>query len=127
MQTACDAMQAHGRHRTRAVKRVARVHLDPFEPILPVLEGKSPVGKYRKITEEIIRRMPDQRRYPKAAAEAVCSLLILRFGLHTGLRQRTCVNCCSVHADACRPQSGFSRSAGAANFAGAPKTMAGKC
>ncbi|MCO6393282.1 hypothetical protein GTW25_19875 [Aliihoeflea aestuarii] len=85
---ACDAMHAHGRHRTRELKRVARVHRDPFEPILPVLEAKSPVSEYRKITEEIVKRMPDENRYPKAAAEAVRSLLILRLGLHTGLRQK---------------------------------------
>ena len=77
-----------GRHRTRELKRVARIHRDPFEPILPVLEAKRPVGEYRKITEEIVRRMPDERRYPKAAAEAVRSFLLLRFGLHTGLRQK---------------------------------------
>lgn len=85
---ACDAVHAHGRHRTRELKRVARIHRDPFEPILPILEAKSPVGEYRKITEEIVRRMPDERHYPKAAAEAVRAFLLLRFGLHTGLRQK---------------------------------------
>lgn len=64
------------------------MHRDPFEPILPVLEADSPVGEYRKITEEILRLMPDERRYPRAAAEAVRSFLLLRFGLHLGLRQR---------------------------------------
>jgi len=81
-------MHVHGRHRTRELKRVARIHRDPFEPILPILEAKSPVGEYRKITEEIVRCMPDERHYPKAAAEAVRSFLILRLGLHTGLRQK---------------------------------------
>jgi len=85
---ACNIAHAHGRNRSREIQRVARIHRDPFEPILPVLEAKSPVGEYRKITEEIVRRMPDERLYPKAAAEAVRSFLILRFGLHTGLRQR---------------------------------------
>ena len=85
---ACDAMHAHGRHRTRELKRVARIHRDPFEPILSILEAKSPVGEYRKITEEIARRMPDERHYPKAAAEAARAFLLLRFGLHTGLRQK---------------------------------------
>ena len=38
--------------------------------------------------EEIIRLMPDRRRYPRDAAEAVRSFLMLRLGLHLGLRQR---------------------------------------
>ncbi|WP_105438972.1 hypothetical protein [Neorhizobium sp. T25_13] len=48
----------------------------------------SPVGEYRKITEEIIRLMPDEERYPRPAAEAVRSFLMLRLGLHLGLRQK---------------------------------------
>lgn len=85
---ACDAFYKHARHRIREIQRVARIHRDPFEPILPVLEADSPVGEYRKITEEIMRLMPDERRYPKPAAEAVRSFLMLRLGMHTGLRQR---------------------------------------
>jgi hypothetical protein len=85
---ACDAFHKHGRHRIKEIQRVARIHRDPFEPILPVLEAASPVGEYRKITEEIVRLMPDERRYPRAAAEAVRSFLLLRLGLHLGLRQR---------------------------------------
>lgn len=85
---ACDVMHKHGRNRSREIDRVSRVHRDPFEPILPVLEADSPVGEYRKITEEILRLMPDEHRYPRAAAEAVRSFLILRLGLHTGLRQK---------------------------------------
>lgn len=65
-----------------------RVHRDPFEPIMPVLEADSPLAEYRKITEEIISRMPDEDRYPRAAAEAVRSFLMLRLGLHLGLRQK---------------------------------------
>jgi hypothetical protein len=53
-----------------------------------VLESDSPVGAYREITEEILRLMPDARRYPRPAAEAVRSLLMLRLGLHLGLRQK---------------------------------------
>lgn len=67
---------------------VACVHRDPFEAILPILESDSPVGEYRKITEEILRLMPDESRYPVAAAEAVRSFLMLRMGLHLGLRQK---------------------------------------
>jgi len=32
--------------------------------------------------------MPDEYRYPRAAAEAVRSFLMLRLGLHLGLRQK---------------------------------------
>ena len=65
-----------------------RVHRDPFEPIMCVLEAESPLAEYRKITDEIIARMPDERRYPRPAAEAVRSFLLLRLGLHLGLRQK---------------------------------------
>jgi hypothetical protein len=55
---------------------------------LPVLEADSPVGEYRKITEEILLRMTDARRYPRSAAEAARAFLMLRLGLHLGFRQR---------------------------------------
>jgi hypothetical protein len=84
----CDRMFKHGRTRIKEIQRVARVHRDPFEPILPVLEAESPVGEYRKIAEEVVRRMPSESHYPRATAEAVRSFLMLRLGLHLGLRQR---------------------------------------
>ena len=85
---ACDAMYRHARQRLKEIQRVARVHRDPFEPILPILEAESPVGEYRRITDEILRLMPDERTYPRPAAEAVRAFLMLRIGLHTGLRQK---------------------------------------
>ncbi len=85
---ACDRMHAHSLARCKEVERVAKVHRDPFEPILPILKSESPVAEYRKITEEIIRTMPDAKRYPRAAAEAVRSFLMLRLGLHLGVRQK---------------------------------------
>lgn len=85
---ACAKLHAHALARTKEIERVARVHRDPFEPILPVLEADSPLGEYRKIVDEIVRLMPDERRYPIATAEAVRSVLMIRLGLHTGLRQR---------------------------------------
>lgn len=84
----CDAVYAHVRARSKEIVRIARVHRDPFEPILPILEDDSPVGAYRKITAEIIRHMPDTRRYPRAGAEAVRGFLMLRLGLHLGVRQK---------------------------------------
>lgn len=53
-----------------------------------VLEADSPLAEYRKITEEILKRMPDEHLYPRAADEAVRSFLMLRLGLHLGLRQK---------------------------------------
>ena len=84
----CERAHSHGLARMKEIERVARIHRDPFEPILPVLEAENPLAEYRKITDEIAKRMPDARRYPKAAAEATRAFLMLRFGLHTGLRQR---------------------------------------
>jgi hypothetical protein len=85
---ACEDFHKHASHRVKEIQRIARVHRDPFEPIMPVLEAASPVGEYRKITEEIIRLMPDEHRYPRSAAEAVRAFLMLRLGLHLGLRQK---------------------------------------
>lgn len=85
---ACDRMYRHARRRIKEIERVVRVHRDPFEPILPVLEAASPVAEYRKITEEILRRKPDEALYPRPAAESVRAFLMLRLGLHTGLRQK---------------------------------------
>lgn len=86
--SACEICFKHASHRSKEVQRVMRIHRDPFEPIMPVLEADSPLAEYRKITEEIIARMPDENRYPRAAAEAVRSFLMLRLGLHLGLRQK---------------------------------------
>lgn len=84
----CDDVHRHALARGREIQRVTRIHRDPFEPVLPVLEAQSPVGEYRRIADEIVRRMPDARRHPLPAAEAVRSVLMLRLGLHLGLRQK---------------------------------------
>lgn len=84
----CEVGHRHTLARAREVQRVARVHRDPFEPVLPILEAASPVGEYRKIADEVLRQMPNDRRYPRAAAEAVRSFLLIRLGLHLGLRQK---------------------------------------
>lgn len=85
---ACDAFHRHAANRSKEIQRVVRVHRDPFEPIMCVLEADSPLAEYRKITDEIVRRMPDENRYPRPAAEAARSILLLRLGLHLGLRQK---------------------------------------
>lgn len=85
---ACDLFHRHAANRSKEIQRVMRVHRDPFEPIMCVLEADSPLVEYRKITDEILNRTPDEDRYPRAAAEAVRSFLLLRLGLHLGLRQK---------------------------------------
>lgn len=87
-QGTCENLRKHASVRFSEVQQVARVHRDPFEPILPVLESANPVLEYRKITDEILRRLPDEEKFPMAAAEALRSYLMLRLGLHLGLRQR---------------------------------------
>ncbi|MBB4320543.1 integrase [Agrobacterium tumefaciens] len=84
----CDAFHRHAANRSKEIQRVMRVHRDPFEPIMCILEADSPLGEYRKITDEILKHMPDEDRYPRPAAEAVRSFLLLRLGLHLGLRQK---------------------------------------
>ncbi|QKS00640.1 hypothetical protein F9288_14180 [Sphingomonas sp. CL5.1] len=85
---ACEAFYQHGMVRAKELQRVARVHRDTFEPIMAVLEADSPVGEYRRIADEVVRLMPRKDRYPKAAAEAVRSILMIRLGLHLGVRQK---------------------------------------
>lgn len=85
---ACQAAHRYAVSRGKEVKRVAKVHRDPFEPILPVLEAESPLTEYKKIADEIVRLMPDAGRYPVAAAEATRALLMVRLGLHLGVRQK---------------------------------------
>lgn len=84
----CERLYKYANARSREVQRIARVHRDPFEPVLAVLEASSPLGEYRKIADEILRLMPDETRYPIAKAEAVRSFLMIRLGLHLGIRQR---------------------------------------
>ena len=84
----CDAFYKYATSRVKEVQRIARVHRDPFEPILAVLEAANPVAEYRKITEEILRLMPDEKRYPRSAAECVRSFLMVRLALHLGVRQK---------------------------------------
>lgn len=84
----CERFSEHALTRQREIDRIARVHRDPFEPILPILEAPSPLGEYRKIAEEILNRMPDEKVFPLPAAEAVRSFLLIRLGLHLGIRQK---------------------------------------
>jgi hypothetical protein len=86
--SACDTCFQHLKVRLAEVKRIARRHRDPFEAIRVVLGQPEPVVVYRRIADEILKYFPDVRRYPVAAAETARSLLMVRLGLHLGLRQR---------------------------------------
>jgi hypothetical protein len=41
---ACDAFHRHAANRSKEIQRVMRVHRDPFEPIMCILEADSPLG-----------------------------------------------------------------------------------
>ncbi len=86
--SACDRAYQYADTHLRDVRRVSRVHRDTFEAIAPVLEAKSPVGEYRKIADEITKRLPDGARHPLERAEHIRALLMLRLALHLGLRQK---------------------------------------
>jgi hypothetical protein len=96
---ACEKTHLHCLARIKEIQHVVRVHRDPFEPILPILEADSPLAEYRKITDEILRRMPDARRYPKATAEAVRSFLMLR--LSTSKTRSSSSRTCAVWRRQC--------------------------
>lgn len=85
---ACDRLFEYARSTSREIKKISKVHRDPFEPIITVLEADSPLREYLKIADEITRLMPCEKHYPKAAAETVRSFLMIRLGLHLGVRQR---------------------------------------
>ena len=85
---ACATLHRHARQRRNDLRSLVRVHRDSFEPIRPVLVADNPVKEYRRITSELIARLPCPKRDPDAAAEAVRGYLMLRFGLHLGLRQK---------------------------------------
>ncbi len=69
--------------------------------------------------------MPCERRYPRQAAEAARAFLMLRLGLHLGLRQKNLrqLLVCPV-ARRLAPSAGL-RTSGAASCAGATGTAAG--
>lgn len=85
---ACDHLRSVLSTRGRQIRRIAKRHRDPFEPILPILEAESPLGEYRRISEEILLRLPGLESHPLRRAAAVRGFLMIRFALHLGLRQR---------------------------------------
>jgi hypothetical protein len=85
---ACDSAYRYACGRIHELTRVQRIHRDPFEPIMPVLGSATPLSEYKKIADEIIRLMPKEKTAPVNTALAVRSYLMVRLGMHTGLRQR---------------------------------------
>lgn len=86
--SACDRALEYVLDRIPELQRTVRIHRDPSEAIMPVLEAQSPMGQYKKIADEILRQMPDERQFPMDAARTVRSYLIIRFAMHLGVRQR---------------------------------------
>ena len=85
---ACATLHQYAKSRSKDLGRILRRHRDAFAPITVILNSESPLGEYRKIADEVMKHMPDEQKQPKAAAEAVRAYLLLRFGMHLGLRQR---------------------------------------
>jgi hypothetical protein len=90
---ACDRAFEYAAARLSEVREVARMHRDPFAPILPVLTNESPLAEYKKIGDEMLRRLPDERRPDDrrrllSESTVVRNYLMFRFALHLGLRQR---------------------------------------
>jgi len=85
---ACDRASEHASMRAADLKYVIRVHRDPYAAILPVLTNDSPLREYKKIGDEMIRRMPHEQPHPMRASTAVRNYLMFRIALHLGLRQR---------------------------------------
>jgi hypothetical protein len=54
---------------------------------MPVLTAKSPLREYKKIGDEVLRQMPNERKHPMHAATAVRAYLMFRLAIHLGSRQ----------------------------------------
>ncbi|MEP7355321.1 MAG: hypothetical protein ABI824_18980 [Acidobacteriota bacterium] len=86
--TACDKVFEYTTARISELSGIIRVHRDPFAPILPVLTNERPLAEYKKIGDEMLRRLPNEQARPMSFSTAVRNYLMFRFALHLGLRQR---------------------------------------
>jgi hypothetical protein len=68
----CDKAFEYASGRLLELAGVVRMHRDPFLPILPVLTNDSPLREYKKIGDEILRHMDDERIRPMSSRSA-CS------------------------------------------------------
>ena len=85
---ACDGACKYAKQRHRDLKRIVRQNRDPFVPIMTALEADSPLAEYRKITDELLRRLPVESKTDLEYAEGIRAYLMLRIGMHSGLRAR---------------------------------------
>jgi len=85
---ACDKVFEYAVDRVHEIAPHHRIHRDPFIPIMPVLTANNPLREYKKIGDELLRRMPNERKHPMQAATAVRAYLMFRFSIHLGSRQR---------------------------------------
>lgn len=84
----CDHFGDYVATRARDVRRVRQSSRNVMAPIAVVLSSPAPLVTYRRIADEVLRRLPDRTEQPLAAAIAVQTFLMLRIGMHTGLRQK---------------------------------------
>lgn len=89
----CDVMQLHAHRRSRALASVEQVHRDPFEAIEPILNAKSPIQEYRKITKQIIAHLGrGGLEGPKGSVPFSCFNLVCILGCD----RKTLGNCSSA-------------------------------
>lgn len=86
--TACDTAINYLTKRIYDISGEIQVHRDPFAPILPILRSNNPLAEYKKFADEILRWIPDQALYPRHAAEAVRSYLLVRLAVILALRAK---------------------------------------
>lgn len=84
----CDKSLTYLIDRGVDLRRSSRIHRDPFEPVLPVLESDAPLIQYKKIADEIIRHSPNDELDPFNAAICARSYLLVRFAMQLCVRQR---------------------------------------
>ena len=84
----CDEVFEYAISRVQEIAPLQRIHRDPFIPIMPVLTANSPLREYKKIGDELLRRLPNERKHPMQAATAVRAYLMFRLAIHLGSRQR---------------------------------------
>lgn len=84
----CDRSLVYISDRSAEVRKSSRIHRDPFESILPVLEADAPLNQYKKIADEILRLAPADETDPLNAALSARSYLLVRFAMQLCVRQR---------------------------------------
>jgi hypothetical protein len=85
---ACESCFHHISGRLAELIRVTRTHRDQTIAITPVLNAQSPLAEYRKIADEILKQMPNERQEPLEFSLAVRAYLVFRVAVHLGIRQR---------------------------------------